>query len=89
MGKASREKRDGKPATGAQQGAVVLWAVLADGQMGNVLFPDMEAAKAEALKLREAMPASTVEWAQVGVTLLMRRPLRPKIETVGLVAPNR
>jgi len=82
MGKARAAKRQGKPATGAAKGAVVLWAVLADGQMGNVLFPDMESARTEAHRLREAMPASTVEWAQVGVTLLMRRPMRPKIEVV-------
>lgn len=86
MGKASRQKREGRA---AGRGSVVLWGVLADGQLGNTLFPTMEAARAAAVALREEMPASTVEWAQVGVTLLMRRPMRPKIERVGLVVPGK
>ena len=81
MGKASREKREGRPAKG---GSVVLWGVLVDGQIANYLFPDMEQARATATRLREEMPASTVEYAQVGITLLMRRALRPKIDTVRL-----
>lgn len=87
MGKASRSKREGKPATGANRGAVVLWAVLMDGQLGSFLFPDVEQARAAAVRLREEHPASVVEWAQVGITLLMRRPLPPKIDVVRLDAP--
>jgi hypothetical protein len=83
MGKASRAKREGRPADGS---TAIFWAVLADGQIGNYLFPDMASAKAAAVKLREEMPASVVEWAQVGVTLLVRRPMRPKIEAVRAVA---
>jgi hypothetical protein len=84
MGKASRSKATGKPAVGT----AVLWAVLVDGRLADHLFPDMRAAKTAALALREDMPASTVEWAQVGITLLMRRPLRPKIDVVRLGAPS-
>ena len=82
MGKASSSKRKGKPATGASKGAVVLWGVLMDGQLGSYLFPTMEMAEQSARKLREEHPASTLEWCQVGITLLMRRPLKPKIETL-------
>lgn len=84
MGKASRSKREGRP---AHDERVVLWAVLVDGQMGNYLFPDRHAAYSQALKLREQMPASQVEIVQVGITLLLRRQLRPKIEVAKLEVP--
>lgn len=82
MGRASTAKRDGRP---AKDERVVLWAVLCDGQMGNFLFPDRRAAESSALALREERPASVVEYAQVGVELLMRRPFRPKIERVRAI----
>lgn len=93
VGRASRSKRGGRPAQGADAGRVVLWGVLMDGSLGNFLFPDSATAEREARRLREEHPASTLEWAQVGVQLLMRRPLRPKIGRMqrvpdGLEAPG-
>lgn len=83
MGKAARAKREGAPA----EGRIVLWAVLVDGQMGSYLFPDMASARATAVRLRDERPASVVEYAQVGVQLLLRRPMRPKIDVVRVGAP--
>ena len=80
MGRASRAKRDGRTAPAHER--AVLWGVLMDGQLGSQLQPTREQAELVARALREEHPASVVEWAQVGVTLLMRRPLRPKIEVV-------
>ena len=83
MGRASRRKRVGALA----DGRVVLWGVLMDGQLGSQLQPDAESAERVARALREEHPASVLEWCQVGVVLLMRRPLRPKIDVVRLEAP--
>lgn len=80
MGRASREKREGKP--NDDELRVVLWCVLMDGQIGSQLFPDAAAAEKVARALRDEHPASILEWGQVGMVLLSRRPLRPKIEKV-------
>lgn len=82
MGRASRAKREGKPAADK----IVLWGVLMDGQLGSQLQPDLESARRVAMMLREQHPASVVETAQLGITVLLRRPYKPKIEAVR-VAP--
>lgn len=84
MGRASRSKRDGRPAADR----VVLWGVLVDGMLGSQLQGTREAAETVARALREEHPASVVEWAQLGITVLMRRPMRPKLDVVRLEAPE-
>jgi len=80
MGKASREKREGREVK--EDLRVVLWGVLMDGQLGSQLQPTAEAAEKVARALREEHPASILEWCQIGIVVLSRRPLRPKIDVV-------